>query len=575
VALVIVAALLVVFGTFRIGPLDNAQHLAMGQWIWEHGQPMTTNTLSWTHPDHPNAQQYPLYQVVVYLLQSGLGFWSLSVFCAVSWFVAVLTWGLWAGGVSRLAKTVPLWFVAVIGVQRHLVSRPEALTLLGLAVLLVLFERWRADPRSRAPLAGMVVTLWLMLLCHQLYVVGVVLLAGFVVHVAATRRLAGRGLVDETDAALPLPPLLLTLAGGLFVMGLGPLGPRGWLAPWALVTTMTSLGSSGDTGARSAELEPIWTDPLGGPVTVVLLVAVGVAGWRARGRWSVLELGVLVMGLGMVGLALRGIPFFALAAASVITRWDDRAPGPLFPPGSPVPGAGALATLLVAAMILIGQLTPREYVYMRRQQGLGRSVGEWGDAFTTFLREHPPPGEMLNIGWAGANQLVWGVYPVRRVFVDGRWESYPKPFLTQTIAAEEDQAELDRLIEAWQPGFVVGEMRDIDQQNRVATLIGRGWTLVFVDSIAVVVVPPGEATAAYRAEFGTTCAEADLPDWRPEHPILHAEQQIRFAGFLERCGEPVRAVELFAKAAEHLDHPAVRRGLRAYDRLPSAPEGGG
>ncbi|MEO0603653.1 MAG: hypothetical protein AAF211_19605, partial [Myxococcota bacterium] len=148
-ALGMLAVLLIVFGTFRISPIDVPEHLAVGRWILEHGRPMTENVLSWSYPDFPNAQQYPLYQIAIVLLKDGLGFWSLSVFCAVTWFAAVATWAHWAGGVERLAKAPILWFLAVVGVQRHLVARPEVATVLGLAVLLVLFERWRDRPAGR------------------------------------------------------------------------------------------------------------------------------------------------------------------------------------------------------------------------------------------------------------------------------------------------------------------------------------------------------------------------------------------------------------------------------------------
>ena len=82
--------------------------------------------------------------------------------------------------------------------------------------------------------------------------------------------------------------------------------------------------------------------------------------------------------------------------------------------------------------------------------------------------------------------------------------------------------------------------------------------------VAVVAVRPGAATEAYRSEWATTCAEADLPDWLPEHPILHAQQQIRFAGLLRVCGDDARADELLEQASAHADHPAVARDLARW-----------
>ena len=438
-------------------------------------------------------------------------------------------------------------------------------TLLGLAVLLLLWERWRTRPSDPSPLAGMAATLWVMVNTHQMWIVGLVLVAGFAVHVGLTRALAGRGWVDESDAELPLRPLLLTFVGGLLAAALSPLGVGAWVAPWALVTTMLALGSDGSVAAESQELEPIWTDPIGGPITALLLLVVVVAGWRARGRWSVLELGVLLMGLGMVGAALRGIPFFALAAAAVAVRWSAKAEEPLVPEGSLVPGLFASLTLFLATVLLVTLSLPREHAALVRQQGVGRSVGEWPEASTAFLRTTPPPGEMMNIGWVAANYLNFEVYPVRRVFVDGRWEAYPKAFLTQTMAAERDQAVLDSLIAEWEPGFVVVEMRDPDQLDRLATLVERGWPLVFVDSILAVAVRPHDGSQAYVGRWAMAPASLDLPDWLPEHPVLHAQQQIRLASLLRRLGESDRAGALWAEASAHGDHPAVARDLALHE----------
>lgn len=561
-ALLAVIALLVVFGLFRIDPIDVPEHLAVGRVIWEQGAPMTTNALSWTFPDAPNHQQYPLYQLILYGLESGLGFWSLSVFCCLTWTGAGLAWLQWGGGLAMAQRTSFVWLLGVLGVQRHLVARPEVFTLLGLAVLLLAFEAWR-DTRRPGPLVAMVVTLWVMVNTHQMYVIGLVLVAGFLVHVAATRALRGRGWVDESDADLPLLPLGLTLAAGLGAVALSPLGVRAWTAPLALLSTVQALGTGGSL-VESDELAPVWADPIAGPVAVLLGSVIVVQGVRSRGRWQVLELGVLAMGVGMVALALRGIPFFALAASAVATRWHARAPR--WSGGALVPTAMSSVTFVLAASLGLMLLIPRPHVYLQRQQGIGRSVGEWGDDVVRFLTTAPPPGEMLNIGWVAANYLNYGVYPVKRVFVDGRWEAYPMDFLVDCMQMQRSQAVLDELIEAWQPGFVVAEMRDPDQLDRLAHLAARGWSVVHVDSIAAVAVAPSPApeVQAYVAEHGLALRAAEVPDWLPDHPILHAQQQARVAGLLERLGASAEAAPLWEAARAHRDHPAVADDLERF-----------
>ena len=559
-ALLLLIALQVAFGAFRINPVDVPEHLAVGRILWEQGAPMVTNQISWTHPQHPNDQQYPLYQLTLHLMSTHLGFWSLSVFCCVSWGAAVLLWGRWAGGWAQAAVHAPLWLLGVVGVQRHLVPRPEVATLVGMGALLVAFDAWRARPRW-APLAAMVGTLWLMVQSHQMYLFGFLLVIGFVLHLAVTRVVAGRGWVDDRDAALPLAPLALTAVACFLVIAASPLGWRAWVAPWAMFTTVGALGASG--GAEADELLPIWVEPIGGPLTALLIGLAGFAGWRARGRWQLVEVGALLMGLAMVLAAMRGIPFFALAAAAVISRWWRRA-DPFMPDAHLLRATATLLTLILGGAMLARTVAPRPHEYFgAAQQGLGRSIGEWADEATAFLRADPPPGEMLNIGWVAGNYLHYGVYPVRRAFVDARWEAYPKDFLAAAIAAQRDQAALDALIDQWQPGFVVAEVRDRDQQDRVATLVARGWALVYADSQLAVVVRPTDASRAYIEAHRLDLSALRPADATPEHPVLYAQQLARFAGLLRRLGETERAEALRAEAAA-VDHPAVAKHLHGY-----------
>ncbi|MEQ1569951.1 MAG: hypothetical protein ABMA64_30235 [Myxococcota bacterium] len=558
VALASVVALAVSFGVFRIAPIDVPVHLVSGRILWTTGTQLTTNTLSWTYPDHPVDQQYPLYQVAVYLLDSRVGPWSLTVLCAASWAAAVLAWLTWSGW--RAAVGAPaVWLFAVLGVQRHLVPRPEAFTVLGLGALLLGWEVWRTT-RSRWALAAMVVTQWLMVNTLQMFVVGVALQLGLVLLLGVTRALRGRGWVDDADAALPLGPLVATVGASLAALSLSPNGLGVYTSPLALLRTVSELGTGSDLGVQSNELEPIWTEPIGFPVTLVLLAIAAVEAWRARGRWQLVELGVLAIGLAMVLTAMRGIPFFSLAAAAVATRWSARGPAWL-PVDSPVHPTRAGLTAVVALGLLVATNTPQPYVYLQRQQGFGRSVGEWADTTTTFLRASPPPGEMMNLGWVAANYLTYGVYPVRRVFVDGRWEAYPMPFLRDCVGMAADRAALASMIEAWRPGFVVAEMRKPDQQTRLAELVlDRRATLVHVDSIAAVAVLDVPGAAAYAAAHPVELDRLEIPDWLPEHPVLHAQQQIRVGRLLRLLGHTEAADALFAAAAR-VDHPAVKADL--------------
>lgn len=566
-ALALVVGVVISFGLFRVGISDIPEHLMVGRWIWTHGAPMTTNEVSWTFPDAANPQQYPMYQVLTYLLVDNVGWWTVSVVCCVLWTAAFLAWMAAAGPWRALAPHSWLWLIAALGVQRHLVARPEVVTVLGMGLLLVCWERWRAQ-RGRGPLLAMVLIQWVMVNNHQMWVLGLALQVGFALHLLVTRLLAGRGWVDDTDASLPIAPVLATALASTAICALSPQGVRVYLAPLALLGTMEQLGASSELGFQSAELAPIWTDPIGWPVTLALVAAAAVAAWRVRGRWHLYELGVLAIGAVLVFAALRGIPFFAVAAALVLTRWAIRS-APLFPETSPVYVAARASVIAIATMLITMNIVPHEPVYLQRQHGLGRSVGEWGEEATSFLRRAPPPGEMMNIGWVAANYLNYDLYPVKRVFVDGRWEAYPREFIDRTLRMTRDPELLQEVIEEWQPGFVLAEMRKIDQQERVAELVAGGdWKLVYVDSIVVVVALQDDTapSRAYLQRHGLDPAQIEPGDWLPQHPILYAQQQIRVARLLAMLGERQRADALVEQARAQEEHPAVLADLATYPK---------
>lgn len=561
IALAAVLALLVVFGLFRLDPSDIPEHLMVGRLIWERGAPMTTNELSWTFPDHPVHQQYPLYNVGIWLLLDNLGWESLSVFCSLTWTLAVLAWMEWSGGLKRCAGVPDVWVFVVVGVQRHIVARPEVFTILGMGLILVAWSRWRRDPTLRGPLVAMVATQWLMVNTHQMWILGLALQVTFLVHLLLTRAVAGRGWFDDRDAALPLAPIAATLVASLLVLQLSPYGPRVYLAPVALLATMGQFGLASDRGAQSDELAPVWHDPIAAIVVMFLSLVLALAAWKTRRRWLLYEFVVVGLGLALVLMALRGIPFYALAAGAVATRWGARAT-PLLPIGSPVHPTRKVGATLLSLVLLATQLEPREHAFLLRQQGLGKSIGEWGEHTTKFLREHPPPGEMLNIGWFAANYLNFDVYPVKRVFVDGRWEAYPIDFLDDCLRMPDDPAVLRRMIDEWDPGFVLAEMRQARQQRRLAELVLAGEArLVYVDTIAAIAVRPKPGAEAYLAEFGMDAADIDPPDWLPEHPVLYAQQQVRVAILLKMLGEDERAGDLLREAGASSWHPEVRDDL--------------
>ncbi len=380
----------------------------------------------------------------------------------------------------------------------------------------------------------------------------------------SARTVAPRFGLSGADREVALRPPVAALLGSVAVLMLSPLGPRVYAVPLQTLQTVLVQGQAAHTGAQAQELAPVWTDPIALAVVLVLLPVLGWTLWRTRGRWSLFELGLVALGVLMVAAAVRGVHFFALIAAATLTRLHARQPHPILPRESPVHVAGALAATGLA-LLLAWALQRGDPAYLTVQRGVGRTHGEWADHTIEFLQQAPPPGPMLNLGWVVGNHVIWGLHPHQPVFVDPRWEAYPKPFLGQAIAAMHSDEALASLIETWDPGYIVAEQRLPDVQQRIGSLVGSGnWSLVHVDTLLVVLVRESPASADYLHERRLDPGTLDIPDWLPQHPQLHAQQQIRMARMYSALGRDDLAAPLI-EAASACEGPFARADLAALN----------
>lgn len=554
-AILAVLCLMFAIGVVRIAPVDVPWHLATGRYILEHGAFPVTNTFSWTFPGHPLHQQYPLFQVPLALIVDHLGWSAVTLVLALSWTAVVAVWMGWAGSWRDAVQQPLLWLLVVAGVQRHLVSRPEVLTLLGLGVILVGLDQYQRG--RRWGLAAVVLAQWAMVNSHQMWPLGLAVQASFLIHLGLVRGFGGRFGIDGQDRTLPFAPPAAALVASIAALAVSPLGLGVYLAPLTTLDTLLSQGQSAGA-AQAVELRPVWSDPLSAGIAAVLVGTALLWLVRARRRIVPFDLAVFAMGTLLILIAIRGMPFVALAAGTVASRARSRCQ-PLVPDGSPVRATSALVALLLA--VVFGKvLLSTPPAYFKIQRGFGRSLGEWGDGVVAFLRADPPPGEMLNLGWVVGNPMIFGLYPTRSVFVDPRWEAYPRPFLLEAIAALDDGTRLAALIAKYHPGFVVAEMRLPAVQQRVAELREDGWALVYVDTEHVVLVAPG--TAAYQAVHPPlTTADIAPTDWLVDQPVLLAQQQVRVARLLVALGDPDRAQPLLDAARTLADNPSVAQDL--------------
>ena len=158
----------------------------------------------------------------------------------------------------------------------------------------------------------------------------------------------------------------------------------------------------------------------------------------------------------------------------------------------------------------------------------------------------------MNFPWSFANALVWG-WPEQPVFVDGRFEAYPRPFLIESLDSLRDDAALGRLLARYRPSWIFAQHCAPAFRARLRSLVAGGrWVASYADAQAVVLVGR-ETEYANRHPFSPPADPAGL---LPAPPARRARQRLCYAQLLALLGDhPRSAAQLASARSDAGSHP--------------------
>jgi len=541
---------LVAVGLMRINCGDIAWHLATARLAAETGHWPVTNTFSHTWPGYTLYQQYPLFQSIVYCIYQAAGWDGLSVLLCSLWATVFLTFVAWAGGVRRAAPHALPWMIVILAIERRVMLRPEAMSLIFLPAMLWVIDRYLRGRRLWIALLPLIQLAWVN--SHQLFPLGLAVQVLLLGHIALARWGVWR--VSITDRHAALTPVAIALAVSIALTASTPLGVGMFDI---FLRTSDTLTAHRD---HIRELAPIWTKPIEAALAVPCAVYGGLALWRQRRAWRPLDLGLWLMSLAMVASANRGLIFFACVSVglyvrsfappfAIVRRKEPErsfvALGDRFPILRP---AAACVSLFLSGVVIHQRWIDPPFLLGGTQPGLGRTIGDWPDATIGFLGRVPPPGRMLNLPWSAGNEVIWGL-PHTPTFVDPRFESYPRVFMQDCVAASGRDCVLDRLIRDHDISWVFAEHRVDGVLDRVTHLLRTDeWDVVFADSQVVVLVRRLFATQPYRDAVRPqglapwTVIGQDSPDLLIDGPTaLRVPQRLAYARLLSVLGQDAGA----------------------------------
>jgi len=302
--------------------------------------------------------------------------------------------------------------------------------------------------------------------------------------------------VDSRDGVAPLLPPIVAFLASIGVSFFTPLGLR------IIRVIANTSGSLAHHRGDVQEFAYLWQRPW----EMQLAIACGTLGligiWRTRRNVELLSLGLWCGTLVMTLSAVRGLVFFGPVSVGLFARSFARnnkttsEPMTLFR-WPAFRGVMAVCTLLLAGNVLFNRWVRPPLALGGTQPGTGQSLGDWPHGAIAFIRENPPPGNLMNLPWSLGSPLIWEL-PKHPIFVDARLEAYPRDFLVDCMAAERDATVLNRLLDQYEPTWIIANHRDHDVRVRmIERLQSAQWSCVYADTLSLILVREIPSTQDY------------------------------------------------------------------------------
>jgi len=496
---------------FPLADTDFWWHLKTGEWILQNGAIPQVDLYTFSSVGRPWIDLHWGFQLLITLLYrlGGIDLVILTKAAVITAAVAV-AWSA-GGGNLPVCKKAGLWILPIVCIVGRGFERPDMLSLLFLAGWLWMARHVEERPKLIwfLPLLQLV---WVN--CHALFVLGLVVGAGYVIDCLARDLARGKwGLAPS----VPNPPAKSLIWAGLLIVAacfINPYFEEGAFFPLTLYRKFTveqEFYSQFVLEFRQpvellrmrgwrAVLNPFLMAELG----VWCLTAASFAWlyWRQR-RWSILRLMLFAAFSHLAWEATRNSNLFALVCAFVTSEnLGDAFTKDEQPVHSRSIPCGTCGMLALTSALIVAVVTGwwNDIGHLNRPFRLGESTGFFVHGAARFAggKGFPDRAFVAHNGQAGV--YIYHNAPDRFVYIDGRLE---------VCTRETFQTYYDILTAmamgnpAWQSIFQdsTREMPIVILDNRSSLyqirgmLAMPGWRVVYADEVAAAFLTDGQADA--------------------------------------------------------------------------------
>lgn len=481
-----VFGLLAVLAVRQVGSLDVGFHLRAAEYILSGNGWPRTDPFTYTVGDHEYIDTSWGYQVLLGVIQRGLGAPGLVLLHAG---LALATFAL-VYRTTRLAPADPatlrlLLLLGVLSAELRYEARPELLSYCLLALVLYLLHRHAEEPLAPLWLLPPLFLVWAN--CHSLFILGWAALGCFVLGQGLRHRRVDRRLLAWAGASVAV-----TL--------INPYGFKTLVFPFTLATRLAKGNVFGQSiGEFISPFALGLTEQLPFhprlPVyafrALFVLVLLSLVPLLRRKRYScaILALPFLYLSFKMV----RNMPLLAVACLpglgwglSLSALWKRGRAGRQL--------ERAVLSGIAVFTVLLGLRVYHDayYIDTRRPDRFGLGWNRWTQPIDAlaYVERAGLRGRVLNhLNFGG--YLMWA--RPEPVFIDGRLEVIGERFFEYYRQALASPAALEAAVARYGVGWLIFPYKINDGLLRRLSADHR-WHLVYFDHLAVIFVKDGEPT---------------------------------------------------------------------------------
>jgi hypothetical protein len=140
--------------------------------------------------------------------------------------------------------------------------------------------------------------------------------------------------------------------------------------------------------------------------------------YRKRRAWQPFEIGLWIIAALVLSAAIRGIALYVMICIGIFGRsfFGTTLTGKSIERRDKIGETifrtfcSALTLTLICSIVYARWVAPAR-ILGGTQPGIGLAHGVWPYETIRFLKENPPPGEMINLSWYSGNFLIFELFP--------------------------------------------------------------------------------------------------------------------------------------------------------------------